>query len=180
MHEELQIEYSLKYKELRCQICYYLILSGNVTNIFCYGYIIKDISSLLATAIVHEFKERYIFGHWRQPEIPKRVTTDLIAQKHSFIWDHLVGAIEYVLKQKHYSILQAIEHYSLIMISFELLLVPYIIAVFLVCIIADFMNAFCTEKQKVCCMSCCFLCTCMCIFTTIITFLLVFFLDILY
>ena len=62
VNEELQIEYSLKYKEIRWQICYYPILSGDFTNIFCYGYIIKDISSFLPTAIVHEFKERYTSG----------------------------------------------------------------------------------------------------------------------
>ena len=38
VNEGLKYEYSLKLKAERLSACFYLIISGDLFNIFCYGY----------------------------------------------------------------------------------------------------------------------------------------------
>ena len=60
----LQREYSSTYRSMRFNICYYLIMSGNLTNIPCYGYIIKYATNSMALFILHEIHEKFSLGNW--------------------------------------------------------------------------------------------------------------------
>ena len=151
----LKQKYSFTFKEIRCKTCYYLILSGNFTNFYCYGYIIKDMSSLLAIEIMYS---------WRKPENHTTV------EQKRFTWD------------VHHALLNmnCIGYYSLIVWCFILIPGSYIISVFLVWIIANFMYAICSDKQKACCMSLFFIVIHVSMFITVTIYLLVLFLDIFY
>ena len=186
VNDALQKRYSSTYRDIRCGICYYLIMSGNLTNIPCYGYIIKDTMSSQAAIIVHEIHEKYVLGKWKEPEIPPTEPA-LTAETLSFIWYELADRLEYALKHKWENVKRQtsfisaiIKQHSLILSCFSFIFSPFIIAISLVCIIAEFMHTFCSEKQIACCMSCFSLCICLSIFNTVTIYLFVIFLDLLY
>ena len=186
VNDALRKRYSSTYRDIRCDICYYLIMSGNLTNIPCYGYIIKDTMSSQAAIIVHEIHKKYVLGKWKEPEIPPTEPA-LTAETHSFIWYQFADRLEYALKHKwdnvkmQTSFISAIiKQHSLILSCFSFIFSPFIIAISLVIIIAEFMHTFCSEKQIACCMSCFSLCICLSIFNTVTIYLFVIFLDLLY
>ena len=90
--EGLKGEYSLKLREDRLQTCFYLLISGDYFNVFCYGYITKDLVSLLFAQIKEDIYEVY---NSQQPAPKKQpaaetvilsTETGVTEEKYSFIW----------------------------------------------------------------------------------------------
>ena len=90
VNEGLKYEYSLKLKAERLSTCFCLIISGDLFNIFCYGYIIKDFVSHVSDAMIYIlYKEHEHQQSQKQPvsEIVILSTeTGVTEKKYSFVW----------------------------------------------------------------------------------------------
>ena len=73
-------------RSLRVDTCGYLLMSGDTSNVFYYGYIIKGFMSLLFQTI----KELYMYPDYNfnkeTEEIILSTETSISEQKHSYIW----------------------------------------------------------------------------------------------
>ena len=165
----LQNEYGdMKMRNYRLGTCGYLLMSGDIFNMFYYGYLIKDFMSLLTfNTIKSLLRTEYHFS--KETEVTILSTeTSVTEQKQSYIWSL---ADKYIATRLHMywfvatNILyeSAREHSFFLKIvyitvgSIILLFWLYIspgCSVLVIFITADIMSSCCTEKQIQCCCSC--------------------------
>ena len=90
VNEGLKYEYSLKLKAERLSTCLYLIISGDLFNIFCYGYIIKDFVSQVSDAMIYILYEEYEHQQSQKQPVSETVIlsteTGVTEEKYSFVW----------------------------------------------------------------------------------------------
>ena len=152
-------------RSLRVDTCGYLLMSGDTSNVFYYGYFIKDLMSLLFQTI----KELYMYPDYdfnKETEVTILSTeTSISEQKHSYIWS-LVD--KYIATRLHMywfvatNILyeSAREHsffFKVVTITVKcmgLYIIPYGCSLIVIFILANIMSSCCTEKQIQCCCSC--------------------------
>ena len=88
-------------RDNRLYVCFYLLMSGNYFNVFCYGYIIKDLTILFSTSTVKNIHEDYIT--YTQPltkQQPAAETviwsteTSVTEKKYSFVWSQFNQLID--------------------------------------------------------------------------------------
>ena len=182
----LQNEYDINIIFLRWITCGHLLMSGDIFNMFYYGYLIKDFMSLLTIQTIKELHTEYYFNKETE-EIILSTETSMTEQTHSYIWSL---ADKYIATRLHMywfaatNILyeSAREHSFFLKIvyitvgSIILLLLLYIIlygcSVLVIFIIAEIMSSCCTEKQIHCCCSCFNFCILTITLITIAMFLL--------
>ena len=74
-NETLKDEYTLRLRYERLRACFYLLMSGDLFNVFCYGYIIKDFTILLSDVTLKHLYTQYKI-YTQQP--PKKHPETLI------------------------------------------------------------------------------------------------------
>ena len=109
VNEGLKYEYSLKLKAERLSACFHLIISGDLFNIFCYGYIIKDLVSHISNAIievVYILYEEYEHQQSQKQPVSEAVIlsteTGVTEEKYSFVWNKFAHEFQRTL-DKHIS-----------------------------------------------------------------------------
>ena len=87
MNIHLQNEYygDMKMRNYRLGTCGYLLMSGDIFNMFYYGYLIKDFMVLSTIQTIKELHTEYYFS--KETEVTILSTkTSVTEQKHSYIW----------------------------------------------------------------------------------------------
>ena len=160
----LRDQYSLKFREDRLDACFYLLMSGDCFNVFCYGYTIKDFVNLLFAKIIEEVYEiNSQQPPKKQPEAEAVILsteTGVTEEKYSFVWsqlNHYAHKFQCVI-DKHISIYRAerilrqVDMYaSLIVLFFIIILCCFIILLvymFSMCICIYLLSFFCTRQQS--------------------------------
>ena len=188
VNEYLKDEYSLKLRRDRQTACECILMTGDVSNVWCYGYLIKDTMSITAANITEEMYTEYNFNQ------PDRVVlsniTGLTEQRYSYVWTQfntLVDKLQCTIK-KHLSnaewgvtlLLQSIRDYSfpikvvIMIVHFTVYIVlPYILSL---SAIITFPRCFSAS----CCLPCLNLCIFLSFSLTMIVFVFVLGLDWLY
>ena len=169
MNIGLQNDYydNMKIRSLRVDTCGYLLMSGDTSNVFYYGYIIKDLMSLLFQTI----KELYMYTDYNfnkeTEEIILSTETSISEQKHSYIW---FLADKYFTTRLHmhwFVLYESAREHSFLTVCFIVLcfiLFGYFLKVATKAFITAVMHSCCTEKQ----IQCCYLCYKLCKFTIIL------------
>ena len=149
---------------LRWITCDHLLMSGDIFNVFCYGYLIKDFMSLSTIQTIKELRTEYYFN--KETEVIILSTeTSVTEQTHSYIWSL---ADKYIATRLHMywfavtNILyeSAREHsflFKVVTITVKcmgLYIILYGCSLIVIFIIAEIMSSCCTEKQIQCCCSC--------------------------
>ena len=173
----------VKHPKNRQTACLYLLRSGDYFNIICYGYLVKDTMSQLSALII---KLVYCKRSNSQPE--KMIETGVTEVKHSYIWMQFFNKFQYKIMNKISSVKWSMIQFNdscmfslVILLNFLLYSCLILIISFGgILIIANFMSAYCTERQIRCCFSCATFCIFLSIFSTIAMFVFVLGLDVLY
>ena len=84
--QDLKKEYSLEMRTVRLATCGYLLISGDVLNLFCYGYILRDVMSGLAYEMWEFCKTEFDFEYLKEES-----SSTEIQQKNSYniIWSSM-------------------------------------------------------------------------------------------
>ena len=161
----LQNEYydNRKFRLLRVNTCGYLWLSGDIFNVFCYGYNLKHGMSLISFQAI---KELYMYTDYflkKETEVITSTKTSVTEQKHSYIWSL---ADKYIATRLHMYCFAATYESA---IKYLFITVCFIGLCFILCgcfMIIDFitvvMHSCCTERQ----IQCCYFCYNFCILTS--------------
>ena len=177
----------MKIRSLRWDTCDHLLMSGDIFNVFCHGYRIKEVMSLLFQTI----KELFIYTDYNfnkeTEEIILSTETSISEQKHSYTWSL---ADKYIATRLHmywfvatnllYEIAREHPFLTVCFIVLCLILCEYFLEVALVAFITAVMHSCCTEKQIQCCYLCYNLCKLTIILGIIAMFLFILGLDWLY
>ena len=77
-------------REGRLQSCFYILMSGDYFNVFCYGYIFAILISAITVKKIHE---QYVIHTQQQPKQQPEAETVVLStetgvteEKHSFLW----------------------------------------------------------------------------------------------
>ena len=87
--EGLKDEYFLELREVRLRACFYLLISGDYFNVFCYGYITKDFVSLLFAQIKEDIYNSQQPAPTKQPAAEAVILsteTGVTEEKYNFVW----------------------------------------------------------------------------------------------
>ena len=150
----LQNEYydNKKFRLLRVNTCEHLWLSGDIFNVFCYGYNLKHGMSLFS---FQPIKELYMYTDYlkkKETEVITSTETSVTEQKHSYIWSL---ADKYIATRLHMYWFAATYESA---IKYLFIIVCFVGLGFILCgcfmIIAFVMLSCCTERQIQCCCSC--------------------------
>ena len=161
INEGLKDEYSLKLRENRLEACFYLLMSGDCFNVFCYGYTIKDFVSLLFAKIIEEVYEvNSQQPPKKQPEaeaVILNTETGMTEEKYSFVWsqfNHYAHKFQCAI-DKHISlyraerILSQVDMYaSLILFFLVCCFIILLVNMFSMCICIYLLSFFCTHQQS--------------------------------
>ena len=83
--QELKKEYSFELRMGRLYTCGYLLISGDIFNLFCYGYILKDVMSGLANEVWKYSKTEVDFEYLKeQTEVSS--STEIEQSNRNVIW----------------------------------------------------------------------------------------------
>ena len=164
--EGLKDEYFLELREVRLQACFYLLISGDYFNVFCYGYITKDFVSLLFAQIKEDIYKVY---NSQQPAPKKQpaaetvilsTETGVTEKKYSFIWsqfNHYVHNFQCVI-DKHISraeiFLSQVDqniYVNLIALLHIIVLIIILVYKFSMCICIYLLSFFYTHQQSLHC-----------------------------
>ena len=173
--------------KIRVDTCGYLLMSGDTSNMFYYGYIIKDLVSLFFKTI----KELYMYTDYNfnkeTEEIILSTETSISEQKHSYIWSL---ADKYFTARLHMYwfvatniLYESAREHSFLTVCFIVLcfiLFGYFLEVATKAFITAVMRSCCTEKQIQCCYSCLNFCRLTFFLITTAMFLFILGLDRLY
>ena len=157
--------HSFMLRDIRLASCFYLVMSGDYFNVFCYGYIIKDFVSILSTEIsvnVHE----YVMNYFKQQSTAEAVIfteTGVTEQKYSFVWSQFnqhAHKIHYAIDAHLSRARQIVSQLQLYAASFVLWCLSLLLSryTFYMCIgtqICRMISLCCTEQQTTCCHTLC-------------------------
>ena len=186
----LQNEYDINIIFLRWITCDHLLMSGDIFNVFCYGYLIKDSMSLSTIQTIKELRTEYYFN--KETEVIILSTeTSVTEQKHSYIWSLADKYIATRLHMNWFAVTNILyksarEHsffFKVVTITVKcmgLYIILYGCSLIVIFIIAEIMSSCCTEKQIQCCYSCFNICILTITLITIAMFLFLLGLDWLY
>ena len=84
--QDLKKEYSLEMRTVRLATCGYLLIGGDIFNLFCYGYILKKVMSRLAYGMWEFCKTEFDFEYLKEES-----SSTEIQQKNSYniIWSSM-------------------------------------------------------------------------------------------
>ena len=163
-------DYPILIKEgRRAELCAHLIAGGDYFNIFCYGYVIKDLVSGISAGLFEHIHVEYSASRTpsQPPTKPRTVEEKGVMEvKYSFIWS---------LHKKFYTKNSTIK-WTMDLIGEALILVALVLVLVLIFlvfgifvnysldIIIYVMSCCCTKKQ----IRCCFCCATLCIFVFVL------------
>ena len=186
----LQNEYDINIIFLRWTTCNHLLMSGDIFNVFCYGYLIKDFMSLLTIQTIKELHTEYYFN--KETEVIILSTeTSMTEQKHSYIWSLADKYIATRLHMYWFAVTNILYEsarepsffFKVVTITVNcmgLYIILYGCSLLVIFITTDIMSSCCTEKQIQCCCSCFNFCILMITLITTAMFLFILGLDWLY
>ena len=142
---KLSNEQGLEMRRARAVTCFYLLKSGDILNLLCYGYMYKYFTYVVAAWATEElYKEK--------EEIQLSTATAVTEQTHSYIWSQLKSKIvfEHLYIEKKW--LRTLD--ELVRDNLPCFLIFYIVIVLTSCCIY-----YCCTELVICiairCMSCC-------------------------
>ena len=161
----LQNEYYGDMKFYRLVTCGYLLMSGDIFNMFYYGYIIKDSMSLITINTIKSLLRTEYHFNKETEEIILSTETSVTEQKHSYIWSL---ADKYIATRLHMYWFAATNilyesarepsfFFKVVTITVNcmgLYIILYGCSLLVIFKIAEIMSSCCTEKQIQCCCSC--------------------------
>ena len=157
-------DYSFMNRTDRKRVCFYLLMSGDYCNAFCYGYIIKDAIIVFFAHLIDLVYEEYVISSPKKQPAAEAVIlsteTGVTEEKYSFVWsqiNHYVHKFQCAF-DKH------VERISdqVFVYLYSALFVLYFLLVITACkfstriafVIFYLMSFFCTHQQILCCFSC--------------------------
>ena len=164
VNEGLKDKYSYRLRGGRLTVCFYLLMSGDYLNVFCYGYIIRDFVSQLFAQIIEDVYEVYKINTQQPPKKQQTVIlsmeTRVTEEKYTFVWSQFVHKFQCAI-DKHISGAQRImsrlgkkiyvKSIALFLICFVIIILVYKLSMY-ICIYL--MSFFCTRHLIMCCLSC--------------------------
>ena len=147
---------------LRWTTCNHLLMSGDIFNVFCYGYLIKDFMSLSTIQTIKELHTEYYFN--KETEVIILSTeTSVTEQTHSYIWslaDKYIATrlhmywfaatnIVYESAREHSFFFKVVDK-TVGCISW-LYIILYGCSLIVIFITAEIMSSCCTEQIQCCC-----------------------------
>ena len=89
VNEDLKDDYSWIRRDDRLRACFYLLLSGDYFNVFCYGYFIKE-NVLMFSTIINEYAHKDVTNPSKQQPAAETVIlsteTGVTEEKYGFVW----------------------------------------------------------------------------------------------
>ena len=164
VNEDLKDKYSYRLRGGRLKVCFYLLMSGDYFNVFCYGYIIRDFVSQLFAQIIEDVYEVYKINTQQPPKKQQTVIlsmeTSVTEEKYTFVWSQFVHKFQCAI-DKHIFRAQRImsqldkkkyvKSIALFLIGFVIIILVYKLSMY-ICIYL--MSFFCTHHLIMCCLSC--------------------------
>ena len=151
-------EYSFMNRTDRKRVCFYLLMSGDYFNAFCYGYIIKDTIIVFFAHLIDLVYEEYVISSpKKQPEAEAVILsteTGVTEEKYSFVWsqfNHYAHKFQCAI-DKHVS--RVYLYSAFIVLYFLLVITACKFSTRIAFVIIYLMSFFCTRQQILCCFSC--------------------------
>ena len=145
---KLSNEQGLEMRGVRATTCFYLMMSGDIFNPLCYGYMYKYLIYVVAAQATEMLYNEKV----RNEEIQLSTATAVTEQTHSYIWSHLKSKIifEHLYIEERW--LRTLD--ELVRDNLPWFLILYIVIVLISCVIY-----YCCTELVICiairCMSCC-------------------------
>ena len=164
-YRHLKDEFSLKLQNERANICSYLIMSGDVFNVFCYGYMVKETIVLFTTAVTN-------IEYWPslKPLTERSKVTSVTERGFSYIvWSQINERFQYLYTAEWpWRILETIILCTCCVIAMSCWCILSYMSLGISVAVPFFMHL-CFSKQQI---SCCFtVCNCLRTVTHIIIFI---------
>ena len=162
MNEDLKDDYSWNRRDDRVSACYYLLLSGDYFNVFCYGYIIKDLMGMFSTVINEYAHEDVINSSKQQPAAEAVVLsteTGVTEEKYSFVWSqfnhyvkfHMIYTIEKFISRAEKVVSQLVLYINPFLLwGLSLIFSEYTVYFVIFNLIYHLISLCCSEQQTVC------------------------------
>ena len=165
VYMHLNDEYPLELQNERADICFCLIMSGDVFNVFCYGYIVKKVIALFATAVTN-------IEYWPslKPLTERSRVTSVTERGFSYVvWSQINERFQYLYTAEWpWRILETIILCTCCVIAMSCWCILSYMSLGISVAVPFFMHL-CFSKQQI---SCCFtVCNCLGTVTHIITFI---------
>ena len=152
----------------RAELCFHLIAGGDYFNIFCYGYVIKDLVSAISAGLFELIHAEYRASSTPSPPPTKPRTVeekDVMEVKYSFIWSQW---------KKFYTTHGTIK-WTMNLIGEVLKIVFLVLVIILLCLVSCIFFCcgigFTVNVMSCCCtkhIRCCFCCATLCIFVFVL------------
>ena len=180
-------EYSFMNWTDRRRVCFYLLMSGDYFNAFCYGYIIKDTIIVFFAHLIDFVYEEYVISSPKKQPAAEAVIlsteTGMTEKKYSFVWsqfNHYVHKFQCAIDKRVSRIERVYLYSAFIVLYFLLVITACKFSTRIAFVIIYLMSFFCTRQQILCCFSCVRLVIVMVIASIITMFVFVLGLDWLY
>ena len=147
----------------RVSACYYLLLSGDYFNVFCYGYIIKDLMCVLSIVINEYAHKDVINSSKQQPEAETVILsteTGVTEEKYSFVWSqfnhyvhkfYMIYTIEKFISRAEKVVSQLVLYINPFLLwCLSLILSEYAVYFVIFNLICHLISLCCFEQQTVC------------------------------
>ena len=90
---------TLRQRFERLPFCFYLIVSGDITNVFCYGYIIKDFMIMMTVDIIEGMQSEYTSEHSSKTQ-PER-STDMAISEQKYMYHNIWINVNKIVGEKN-------------------------------------------------------------------------------